>query len=131
MIWQGEVLGLKNSETAANLGVDYSTDVQKRSCLQSTINRKLTPVTEYFIVYELLKRPGIMLCEIQAELVEQTGVSVSLSTICKFLQSTGFSRQRLRLAAIQRDDFLRCQFVSDVSMYESEMLVFLDETESD
>ena len=68
MIWQGEVLGLKNSEIAANLRVDYSTvrrtvklfrdtgDVQKKSCPQST-NRKLTPVTtEYFIIHEILKR---------------------------------------------------------------------------
>jgi hypothetical protein len=32
---------------------------------------------------------------------------------------------------VQRDDFLRTQFISDVSIYEPEMLIFLDETGSD
>jgi hypothetical protein len=32
---------------------------------------------------------------------------------------------------VQRDDFLRAQFVSDISIYEPEMLIFLDETGSD
>ena len=32
---------------------------------------------------------------------------------------------------IQRDDSLRAQFVSDMSLYEQEMLIFIDETGSD
>ena len=65
--------------------------------------------------------------ELQAKLVEQTGVVVCLSTICRFLHRIGFSYQRLRIVAVQRDDFLRAQFVSDVSIYEPEMLIFLQE----
>ena len=75
MIWQREVLGLKNSEIAFNLGVDYTTvwrtvklfrdtrDVQKRAYPSSSIIKKLTPVTNYIIVNEILKRPGITLLE--------------------------------------------------------------------
>ena len=74
-----------------------------------------------------------MLHEIQAQLVEQTGVAVCLSTICRFLQRIGFTRQKLRIAALQQDDFLRCQFVSDVSMYAffSMKLVVTEETASE
>ena len=76
-------------------------------------------------------RPGVYLCEIQAQLSEETGTEVCLSTICRFLQRNGFTRQRLRIAASQRDDFLRAQFVSDVSIYKPEMLIFVDEAGSD
>ena len=37
----------------------------------------------------------------------------------------------MKLVAIQRDDGVRAQFVSDVSLYEPEMLIFIDETGSD
>ena len=37
----------------------------------------------------------------------------------------------MKLVAIQRDDGLRVQFVSDMSLYEQEMLIFIDETGSD
>ena len=104
-------------------------DVQKR--LYPHVIKKLTPVTEHIIATEVLKRPGIMLHELQAELVEQTGVAVCLSTICRFLHRIGFTPQKVKVIAIQRDDFLRSQFVSDVSIYEPEMLIFLDETGSD
>ena len=50
-----------------------------------------------------------------------------LSTICRFLHRISFSQQKLRAAALQR----RAQFVSDVSIYEPEMLIFLNETGSD
>ena len=43
----------------------------------------------------------------------------------------GFSRQKLKLVAKLRDDFLRAQFSYDVAMYKPEMLILLDETGSD
>ena len=48
-----------------------------------------------------------------------------------FFQKVGFSRQKLKLVAKQRDEDLRAKFACDVAMYEPEMLVFLDETGSD
>ena len=53
------------------------------------------------------------------------------STICTFLKKANFTRQRLKLYAIQRDEFLRAQFITDVSLYSKDMLVFLDETGTD
>ena len=79
----------------------------------------------------MLRRPGIYLRKIASELLDTTGADVSLSTICRFLKRIGFTRQRLKLAALQREDFLRSQFASDISIYNPEMLIFLDETGSD
>lgn len=39
--------------------------------------------------------------------------------------------QRLQLTALQWDDFLRSQFAFEVSIYNQEMFIFLDETGSD
>ena len=77
-----------------------------------------------------MMNPGIYLREVQQDLHETTGTEVSLSAICRFLR-VGFSRQKLKLIAKQRDRDLRAQFCFDVSMYRPEMLVFLDETGSD
>ena len=78
-------------------------DVQK---LYPSVIKKITPVTEYIIVTEALNHPGIMLHKLQVELVQQTGVAVCLSTICRFLHRIGFTRQKMNVTAIQRDDFL-------------------------
>jgi len=50
------------------------------------------------------------------------------STICTFLEKSSFTKQRLKLYAIQRDELLRNQFAIDVSLYGKEML---DETGTD
>ena len=59
------------------------------------------------------------------------GIEVSESTISNFLHRSGFNDQRMVLIAKQRDEDLRMAFANDVSMYDSEMLVFIDETGAD
>lgn len=80
------------------------------------------------ILHLVLECPGIYLREIQRELFELSGADVSCSAICKLLAGVGYTRQKLKFAALQRDQLLRSQFVSDVSIYEKEMLVFVDES---
>ena len=133
MVWQCEALGLKYSDVAANLGVDSATvcrtvtqfresgTVQKKKHPFPRAYNKLTTPLELMIVHLVLKRPGIYLHEIVTELLDTTGASLSLSTICRFLKKIGFTHQRLRLAALQRDDFLRSQFALEVSIYTREM----------
>ena len=58
-------------------------------------------------------------------------VEVSLSAICKFVHQSGLTRQKLVTTATQRDEFLREQFISDVSVYNPDLLVFIDETGAD
>ena len=54
-----------------------------------------------------------------------------MSTLCTFLHKSGFTRQRLGTVALQQDRLLREQFSSEVSVYATEMFVFVDETGSD
>ena len=58
-------------------------------------------------------------------------IEISISTICKFLCKSGFTRQRLRIVATQQDTFLREQYIIDVSLYSPIMFVFVDETGAD
>ena len=60
-----------------------------------------------------------------------SGWIFSESTICQFLHKHNFSRQRLRLIAAQRDDFLRQTYASEVLMYKADMFIFVDETGTD
>jgi len=82
---------------------------------------------ELTVIHLVLSR----LREIQVELREAMGAEIGPSAICRFLHKVGFSRQRRKLVALQRDKAIRAQFVSDVSICEPEMLIFLDETGAD
>ena len=94
-------------------------------------NRKLTEPAQLFVLNLVLQKPGIYLCEIQKEIQEFLTLEISLGTICKFLHSSGFTRQRLRNLAIQQDMFLRQKYIIDVSVYSPDMFVFVDETGAD
>ncbi len=58
-----------------------------------------------------------------SELLTQLGLEITVSAICEFWHKAGFTRHRLQTYALQRDDALRCQFASDVSLYSIEMLI--------
>ena len=140
MIWQSEALGLSYGTIAQNLNVDKSTvcrtlqlfhttgNVTKKEYLRENDFRKLTSPAQLFILQLTLEKPGIYLHEIQRELWDFLQIDVNISTIYRLLHESGFTRQRLRYAAIQRDEMLRQQFILDVSVYTPEMLIFLDET---
>ena len=66
--------------------------------------------------------------EIQDELLAVLEVEVSESSFCikAVLPASG-----LQVTALQQDEFLRQQFMSEVSVYSPEMLVFIDETGTD
>lgn len=143
MVYQREALGLSYHVIGRNLGVDSSTvyrtvklytttgSVDKRRYNTANLPRKLTDSTQFFIMHLVLIQPGIMLHEIKREVLEVKGVELSLSTICQFLHKEGFSRQKMKIKATQRDEALRSLFASEVSLYQSNMFVFLDETGTD
>lgn len=79
----------------------------------------------------ILERPGIYLHEIQAELYSMFEVQVSVPTICKTLRHMGCTRQVIRHIAAQRSEVLMAKFMSDVAMYDPQMLVWIDETGCD
>lgn len=143
MVWQSEGLGLSNRAVAKRLCVDPSTvsrtvglfhatgSVSKRPYPKERAARTLTEPCKLLILHVIMQKPGILLSEIQKEIEEVLWVQVSLSAICKFIHQSGFTRQRLRNVATQQDPFEREQFISDVSVYDPEMLVFIDETGAD
>ena len=143
MVYQHEALNLTYDTIAANLNVDSSTvsrtvllfrrtgHVTKKSYDASNLPRELTDTVQLIILQTVLERPGILLHEIQAEIEYTTGTHLAPSTICQFLHKSGFSRQRMRIIATQRDDSLRALFASEVSIYTADMFIFLDETGTD
>ena len=67
----------------------------------------------------------------QHNVLNTTGNDLSIPTICKYLHKQKFSRKKLTLRAQQRSEELRAKFLIDVSVFEPEMLIFVDETGSD
>ena len=143
MVYQSLGLRLSYSDIAKNLCVDVATvkrtvklynqtgRVSKKEYDKSRLPRKLTETVKYYIIQLILQHPGIYLREIKAELQEILAVDLSESAICGFLRSHGFSRQKMQMIARQRDELERLRFVSELTVYNPEMFIFLDETGSD
>lgn len=143
MVWQREALGHSYEVIAKNLCVDKSTvwrtvalfqetgQVTKKPYPKERAFRKLTTPGQLLIFHLVCENPGITLTEIQSKLKEALILDVSISTVFRCLRNNGFTLQRLRISASQRDEFLRQKYVLDVSVYSPEMLVFVDETGAD
>ena len=143
IVWQSESLGYSQRMIARNLGVDQATvsrtikffyttgSVTKRPYPKERACRKLTTPCQLFLLNLVVQQPGIYLHEIQREVQNFLQLTISIPTICRFLQENGFSRQKLRQIALQRDDLLRKQYIIDVSLYSTEMFIFVDETGAD
>ena len=140
IVWQSEGLGHTYSAIAENLNIDKSTvmrtlnlfhntgQVSKRAYHADDTTRILTSTAQVFILSLVVSKSGLYIREIQKELHDILMLDVSVSTICKFLHKSGFTHQRLRSVALQQDQFLREKFVVDVSLYSTDMFVFIDET---
>ncbi len=142
-MYQKYGLGLSHADVAANLNVDQSTvkrtvklfdttgSVTKKPYDTSELPRKVTKVVQFFILQLVLQRPGIMLREIQSEASHALHLDLNESTICRFLHSQGFTRQKMQIIAKQRDEIERAKYAAEMSVYKPEMLIFLDETGCD
>ena len=105
--------------------------VDKKQYNTANLPRKLTDQVQFFIMHTVLDKPGIMLVEIQKEVMQVMNVELAQSTICQFLHNYKFSRQKMQVTAKQRDEVLRASFASELSVYSSSMFIFLDETGTD
>ena len=141
MVYQSSVQGLTLREIASNLNVDHSTVCRVLKIFEETGNvepgkssgrpKTLNVYDEFIIIENVLENPSIYLHEIKEDLRTTTGRELDESTICRFLHRNGFSRQKLRLVAQQRNQELRQRFMTECSAYRPEMFVFVDETGSD
>lgn len=143
MIHQRCLLGLTYSEIARNLNVDQSTVCRTVQLFEQTgtvesiqgyhekTNKRLSRTDELVLMEAVVKQPSIYLHELQNTLLQTTGTTICLAAIHNFLVYQGFSRKKLSHRALQRSDQLRETFLSEISVYEPHMLVFVDETGSD
>ena len=143
MVWQSQALSLSSATVARNLGVDISTvkrtvnlfertgQVRKRAYPGGRAFSVITEPVQLYILHMLLDRPGIYLREIQAALLDEIGIDVTESAICKVLKKAGFTRQNMVTYATQQDSELRSQFTAELALYPAHTLVFVDETGTD
>ena len=147
IIYHVHALGRSCSETACCLCVDASTVRRTVALFDQTGKvakrkypdthgghlRKLTDVDKLLVLEIAIERPGIYLREIRQFLLEETGTEVDVSTICRFLKESGFTRQKMTITAKQRSDALRATFLMDMTIYKKhpEFFVFIDETGTD
>ena len=143
MVWQSQALSFSSATIARNLGVDVSTvkrtvdlfertgQVKKRDYPAGRAFRVITEPVQLYILHLLLDRPGIYLREIQAALLDEIGIDVTESAICKVLKKAGFTRQKMVTFATQQDSELRSQYTAELALYPAHTLVFVDETGAD
>ena len=141
MVWQRLINGYTIKEIASNLYVAESTvwrvvDRFERTG-SVTPNRatsrahRLHEHDELLLIELVCDKPSIYLREIQATLFETTGTLASASTLCRTMKRLGFTRKKLKFVALQRSDVLRAEYQAEVSMYNSDMFLFVDETGCD
>ena len=146
MVWQREGLGLTLKEVSDNLNVDKSTidrvvtsfresgTVSKKAYPKGDHvkpNKKLSQAVQLYILHHVLLKPSSYLWELQSELRASLHMDISLSSLSGFLKKNNFTRQKMSVVARQRNEELRQEFVADVSVFESHMFVYLDETGTD
>ena len=80
-----------------------------------------------------LAKPGIYLRELQQELYSRTILMhwVDASTICRTMHRIGMIHQVIRHIALQRSELKRAEYWYDISMFNTSMLLWIDETGCD
>ena len=91
----------------------------------------LTEFEQLTVLQSLIAKPNIYLSELQEHLFDATGAWVSLSTICRTVHQLGFTRKKLTTIAAQQSDELRGQFMAEISVFDPNMIVWVDEMGSD
>lgn len=142
MIWQKEVLGHSFRSIGRHLNVDPSPvcrivhhfnitgSVAPNSRPKPSSEGVIVSSTVQLIIFTLLlSKHRIYLREMQENMqsVSVYGVKIDKSTICRYLKKCGFTRQRLRLVNKAQATRLRNTFISNVSLYPAQRLVFIDE----
>ena len=86
---------------------------------------------QVLLLRSIINNPGIYLHEIQQEWIATFGVSVSVATFCKTPKYMGCTRQVMRHVALQQSDEQRARFMAEVSVHNSSMLIWIDESGCD
>ena len=135
------LLGLSYTDIGKRLRVDPSTvrrtvqlfeetgDVFSIQGYHERTTKKISYPEQLAVIEAVLENPSIYLHELQPLL--SPSHNIDTSTLSRFLKQQGFSHKKLKFIAQQRNYVAREQFISDMSLYESHMLVFVDESGAD
>ena len=91
----------------------------------------LSDFEQEFLLESLIVNPSTYLSELCEQLEEATGRVVHPSTICRTIQHFGMTRKKVRTIAMQRSEDRRAEFIAEISQFDPDMLIWLDETGSD
>ena len=83
------------------------------------------------LVQSVMSKPNVYLNELQSDLYYSTGITVSLSTICRTFQRLGFTRKKLQHVILRQSENKRAEFAEEMSYIDPYMIVWVDETGSD
>ena len=86
---------------------------------------------EITVLQSLLASPGMYLQEVQRELHDITGTWIDCSTVCHYAHRWGLSRQKMTQVAVQRSEVKRAEYLAEITQFDPNMLLFVDETGSD
>lgn len=93
--------------------------------------KTLSDFEEIVLVQTLLYNPSAFLHEVQSQLYDSTGKWFHVSTICRTIHKLKFTRKRVQVIALQQNEETRIEFMSEVSAYDPNMFIWVDETGSD
>ncbi len=94
-------------------------------------DKELNEFEEMTLIQQIYQNPGIYLHELRDVVANTTGTSVHYSTICRTLKRLGFSRKKIHYIALQQSEAKRAIYMAEISAFQPEMLVWIDETGCD
>ena len=94
-------------------------------------DKVLNDLELFTIMQSLIHKPTLYLSGVQEKLFETTGTWVHQSTICRTIKQQGFTRKRVQYVALQQSEVKRVEFMAEVSAFDPNMLIWIDETGSD
>ena len=76
----------------------------------------LTELEQLSILRYLIYSPTLHLLEVQEKLFEETGTSVSTSTICPTIKKQGCTRKKAQCIALQQSEVGRAKYMAEVCL---------------
>ncbi|PPR02227.1 hypothetical protein CVT24_011455 [Panaeolus cyanescens] len=91
--------------------------------------RKLSSADAAYLISLVERTPDLYLYELQALLQDALGVYVTENTISATLRRQGFTRKKVSMPALERNEDLRAEYQTNIGEnYAAEQLVFVDES---
>ena len=92
-------------------------------------DKVLNDLELFTIMQSLIHKPTLYLSGVQEKLFETTGTWIHQSTMCRTIKQQGFTRKRVQY--VQQSEVKRPEFMAEVSAFDPNMLIWIDETGSD